>query len=141
MSKLNEALRFPAARRDPTSGYTAHGHWFADPYAWLEHLDDPEVQTWIAAQEAVTRGVLDVVPGRERLREMLARSTRYVRRSAPLRTGPDGREFVWQASATDDKHKLLLRRMPTRRWRQCSTPTPGPARRRWCSPHHRPTAS
>jgi prolyl oligopeptidase len=110
MSKLNEALRFPTARRDPLSGYTAHSHWFADPYAWFEHLDDPEVQAWIAAQEAVTRGVLDMVPGRERLREMLARSTRYVRRSPPLRTGPDGRAFVWHASATDDKLKLLLRR-------------------------------
>jgi prolyl oligopeptidase len=110
MNKLNDALRFPAARRDLMSGYTAHGHWFADLYAWLEQLDDPEVQTWIAAQEAVTRGVLDVVRGRERLREMLARSTRYVRQSPPLRTGSDGRAFMWQASATDDKLKLLLRR-------------------------------
>lgn len=107
---MSEALRFPAARRDPASGYTAHGRWFADPYAWLERLDDPEVQTWIAAQEAVTREVLDVAPGRERLREVLARATRYVRQSPPLRAGPEGRAFVWQARAADDKPTLLLRR-------------------------------
>ena len=81
-SRLAEAMRpprsvlnCPPARRDPDSGYTAHGRWFDDPYAWLERLDDAETQAWIAAQEAVTRSVLDAVPGRERLRAAVARSS------------------------------------------------------------------
>ncbi len=67
MKKLIPALEFPTARRHPQGGYTVHGRWFDDPYAWLERLDDPETQAWIAAQEAVTHSVLSAVPGRARL--------------------------------------------------------------------------
>ena len=40
----------------------------------------------------------------------MARSTRYARLSRPIRAGPHGREFLWQAGASDDKLKLMLRR-------------------------------
>jgi prolyl oligopeptidase len=87
----------------------AHGRWFDDPYAWLERLDDPETQAWIAAQETVTNSVLQSVPGRDWLRAAVADSARYARLSPPIRTGP-GREFLWQADAGDEKLKLMLRR-------------------------------
>ena len=58
----------PVARRDPGSGFELHGRWFADPYAWMECIDDAETRAWIAGQEAATRRVLDAVPGREWLR-------------------------------------------------------------------------
>ena len=106
----NLDLVFPTARREPERGYTLHGRWFDDPYAWLERLDAPETQAWIAAQEAVTHGVLRAVPGREALRASVARSARYARRSPPIPAGPHGREFLWQADASDDKLKLMLRR-------------------------------
>ncbi len=110
MKKLNLALEVPTTRRDSDSGYTLHGQWFDDPYAWLERLDDAETQAWIAAQEAATQAVLRAVPGRDWLRAAVARSARYGRLSPPIRTGPHGREFLWQADADDDKLKLLLRR-------------------------------
>jgi prolyl oligopeptidase len=110
MTRLESTLQFPPTRADADAGFTAHGRWFEDPYAWLERLDNAETQAWIAAQEAVTREVLDAVPGRDRLRAAVARSARYARLSRPIRTGPDGREFLWQADADDDKLKLLLRR-------------------------------
>ncbi len=72
MKQLNPPLEFPTTRRDPCSGYTLHGRQFDDPYAWLERLDDAETQTWIAAQDAVTRAVLDNVPGRPWLRAAVA---------------------------------------------------------------------
>src|SRR5437762_2981026 len=97
MTKLNRALKFPTTRRDPDSGYTVHGRWFDDPYAWLERLDDEETQAWIAAQGAVTHSVLSAVPGREWLRASVARARRYARRSPPIRAGSNGREFLWQA--------------------------------------------
>jgi prolyl oligopeptidase len=103
-------LEFPATRRDPDSGYTLHGRRFDDPYAWLERLDDPETQAWMAAQEAVTHAVLRAVPGREWLRAAVARSTRYARLSPPIPAGPGGGEFLWQADADDDKLKFMLRR-------------------------------
>jgi prolyl oligopeptidase len=103
-------LEFPPTRRDPDSGYTLHGRRFDDPYAWLERLDDEETQAWIAAQEAVTHTVLRTVPGRYWLRAAVARSTRHTRLSPPIPAGEDGREFVWQADAGDEKLKLMLRR-------------------------------
>lgn len=110
MKNLDRAPRFPTARRDPESGYTLLGRWYADPYAWLERLDAPETQAWLSAQEAVTHAVLCSVPGRETLRDVVSRSARYTRLSPPIPAGPHGREFLWQADATDDKLKLMLRR-------------------------------
>ena len=110
MTKLYQDLEFPSARRDPDSGYARHGRWFDDPYAWMEELDDAETEAWIAAQEAVTHSVLHAVPGRDSLRAAVARATRYARLSPPIRSGPDGREFLWQADAGDDKLKFMLRR-------------------------------
>jgi prolyl oligopeptidase len=103
-------VQFPTTRRDPESGYARHRRWFDDPYAWLEQLDDPETQAWIVAQESVTRAVLDAVPGRNELRAAVTQSARYARLSRPIRAGPNGREFVWQANADDDKLKFMQRR-------------------------------
>ena len=110
MTKLNPALEFPTARRDPDSGYTLHGRWFDDPYAWLERLDDEETEAWIAAQEAVTHSVLSAVPGRDWLRAAVARARRSAQLSPPIPAGPNGREFLWQADASDEKLKFMLRR-------------------------------
>jgi prolyl oligopeptidase len=110
MKKLSRALEFPTTHRDPDSGYTLHGLWFHDPYAWLERLDDPETEAWIAAQEALTHSVLSAVPGRQWLRGAVARSRRYAQLSPPIPAGPDGREFLWRADATDEKLKFMLRR-------------------------------
>ncbi|SEM88090.1 prolyl oligopeptidase [Stigmatella aurantiaca] len=106
----NRTLEFPAARRDPERGYTLLGRWFDDPYAWLERLDAPETQSWLSAQEAVTRAVLQAVPGREVLRNAAARSACYARLSPPVPAGPPGREFFWQADADGEKLKFMLRR-------------------------------
>ncbi|MFO0575227.1 MAG: prolyl oligopeptidase family serine peptidase [Polyangia bacterium] len=101
---------FPQARRDPHSGYVRHGRRFADPYAWLEHLDDAEVQGFLAAEEAVAREVLDAVPGRDRLVAAVTRAARHPRRSPPIAAGPHGRELQWQAEEGDERLKLMLRR-------------------------------
>ena len=57
-----------------------------------------------------TRIVLRAVPGRDWLRAAVARAARYARLSPPIPAGPHGREFLWQADASDDKLKLMLRR-------------------------------
>ncbi|ADO70881.1 prolyl oligopeptidase family serine peptidase [Stigmatella aurantiaca] len=112
MNNLTRALKFPTARRDPESGYTLHGRRYDDPYAWMERLDAPETQAWIATQEAVTHSVLRAIPEREGLRAAVTRSASYARLSPPIPAGPHGRAFLWQADARDDKLKFMLQRGP-----------------------------
>ena len=53
-----------------------HGTKIVDNYRWLEHGDDPDVQKWVAAEMAYTRGILDPLPGgdaiHKRLTELLS---------------------------------------------------------------------
>lgn len=50
-----------------------HGTSVADPYRWLEDREAPETREWIEEQNAYTDRVLDAVPGREELRDRVAR--------------------------------------------------------------------
>ena len=110
MDDLRQSPAIPSARRDASGGYSAHGRWFSDPYAWMEQLGSPEAQAWLGAQEAAARAVLDAVPAREQMHAEVARAARYERRAPPIRTAPGGREFFWYAGASDDKLVLMIRR-------------------------------
>ena len=46
-----------------------HGVSVTDPYRWLEDQESPRTHAWIAAQTKFARSCLDVIPGRERIRE------------------------------------------------------------------------
>ena len=46
---------------------TYYGTNVVDPYRYMENLKDPQVETWIKAQNEYTRGVLASIPGREPL--------------------------------------------------------------------------
>jgi prolyl oligopeptidase len=48
-----------------------HGTKIVDNYRWLEHGDDPDVQKWVAAEMAYTRGMLDPLPGRDAIHKRL----------------------------------------------------------------------
>ena len=68
-----------------------HGRAVADPYRWLEDPDDPRTRDWSAAQDALARGHLDALPGRDRFANSAAR--RWWRRAGSGRRcgGPGGR--------------------------------------------------
>jgi prolyl oligopeptidase len=63
------------------------GRRVADPYRWLEDVDSPQTQRWIAEQNVLTESVLARVPGREALRSRLTEVWDYERRSVPERAG------------------------------------------------------
>lgn len=46
-----------------------HGVLVTDEYRWLEDSADPKVRGWVGAQNSYARSVLDVLPGRELIRE------------------------------------------------------------------------
>jgi len=48
-----------------------HGHKISDPYRWMENGDSPETQEYVRAQLAYTRGLLDPLPGRDKIHARL----------------------------------------------------------------------
>src|SRR5438477_12910381 len=58
---------YPATKRVDVVDVT-HGERVADPYRWLEDGDSPEVAAWDGAQVALTRSILDAVPGRDAMK-------------------------------------------------------------------------
>jgi prolyl oligopeptidase len=61
-------LGYPATRTEDVVD-ELHGVKLADPYRWLEDVEDKQVQSWMKAQHAYTRGHLDALPRREALRK------------------------------------------------------------------------
>ena len=57
---------YPDAPQRPVSD-TYHGVVVSENYRWLETFDDPAVQAWTAAQNRLTRSILDQSPAREPL--------------------------------------------------------------------------
>lgn len=58
-------LPIPTRREDVVEDH--FGHSVADPYRWLEDEQSEEVRRWTEEQNALTRRVLDRVPGRDQL--------------------------------------------------------------------------
>jgi prolyl oligopeptidase len=73
---------YPASRRGAAVDQY-DGRTIADPYRWMEDLESPEVATWVAAQNAVTREHLEALPHREPLRQRLTQLWDYQRTSLP----------------------------------------------------------
>jgi prolyl oligopeptidase len=59
-----------------------------DPYRWLEDLNSPAVEQWVAAQNAVSRPRLEELPQRAWLKKRLAELWYYERYELPVRRGP-----------------------------------------------------
>ena len=62
----------PQTRVEPVTD-VLHGEEIVDRYRWLEDDDSPETQAWTEAQNRYTAAILDRLPGRDALRERLAR--------------------------------------------------------------------
>ena len=81
---------YPAARRDDVID-DFHGTPIADPYRWLEDPTSAETQTWVAAQNARTRALIDSRPDLGMIRERLSAVWNYPKYGVPYRRG--GRTF------------------------------------------------
>ncbi len=65
-----DAAKVPPTAKKPVTD-TYHGVSVVDDYRWLEKVDDPAVQDWIAQQNRVTRAHLDHISLLPSLREQL----------------------------------------------------------------------
>ncbi len=79
-------LTYPDAPRvDQIDEY--FGRRVADPYRWLEDVDAPQTQRWIAEENALTESVLATAPSRQAIRARLTDVWDYERRSVPEAIG------------------------------------------------------
>jgi len=85
-----------------------HGTKVADPYRYMENLNDPEVLSWMKAQDAYARGVLAAIPGRKKLRERI----RELDQSVPevvARRLPGDQYLILKRLPAENTRKVYLR--------------------------------
>jgi prolyl oligopeptidase len=101
-----------------------HGTPIADPYRPLEDADAPATRAWIAAQNGLTRSVLDGVPELDAIRARLADLWDVPRARPPWRRGDrwfqlrnsglQDQDVLWTATGLDDTGSVLLDPNPLR---------------------------
>lgn len=64
-----------------------HGVKVPDPYRWLEDLNSEETAKWVKAQDSLTRGYLEKIPGRRKLEDHLTKLWNVERYGTPFKEG------------------------------------------------------
>ncbi|MFW6085122.1 MAG: prolyl oligopeptidase family serine peptidase [Gemmatimonadota bacterium] len=109
------ALSFPAAAasqeapeaRRSDHATVHHGVEVADPYRWMEDLDDPELRRWARRHDAFAREFVAQYPRRDEIHDRIAAAADHRRYLAPVRRG--GRYFFVRANATFTRVSILFR--------------------------------
>ncbi len=99
-------MDFPTAERTDLVEELC-GHQVADPYRWLEDVQDDRTTTWRTAQRALTEQHLTALPGREGLRSRLADLLAAGAVGVPVWRA--GRPF-WSRRSPGQEHAVLLTR-------------------------------
>src|SRR5438067_886494 len=86
------------------SKYTLHGVSIEDPFHWLEDLDSPETQDWVAGQNGRTFQFLATVPKREQIRNRLIELWDYEKSGVPFKEG--GRYFYLRNNGLQNQSVL-----------------------------------
>lgn len=95
-----------------------HGVRVADPYRWLENIDDEATRAWVEAQNRVTFSYLETIEARESIRTRLTELWNYERWGVPSRHGDvyvvqrnDGlqdQSVLYTLASLDAKPKVLI---------------------------------
>lgn len=96
---------YPEARQgDVMDDY--HGTLVADPYRWLEDPDAEEAQSWVVAQNRLTRAYLDAIPAREKFKQRLSKLWNYPRHKELSKHG--GRYFYFKNDGLQNQYVLYV---------------------------------
>ncbi|WP_022683287.1 prolyl oligopeptidase family serine peptidase [Sphingobium bisphenolivorans] len=101
-------LRYPGAKRlDLVEDH--FGVKVADPYRWLEGdlRTDPAVQAWVGQENALTRRVIDALPGRAILKQRMQALFAHGRYTLPRKAA--GRYFYGYNSGLQNQTPLFVR--------------------------------
>jgi prolyl oligopeptidase len=102
----DQKLTYPPAHKvDVVDDY--HGTKVADPYRWMEDLESRQVAEWVAAQNRLTFGYLEGLPGREPFRARITQLWDYPKTSIPRLEG--GRLFYRKNAGLQRQAPLYMR--------------------------------
>jgi prolyl oligopeptidase len=96
----------PKTKTDPVKE-TFHGVEITDPYRWLEDQNSPETRQWIDAQNEYTDGLLNPLPGRDKLKQRLTELLKID--SVGMPAARQGRYFFSKRLADQDLSIIYLR--------------------------------
>jgi prolyl oligopeptidase len=99
-------LAYPPTRKAEVKD-VLHGVTVADPYRWLENAKSPEVQSWMDAQDALARGELRSMPGRDAMADRLRQLLYYDALGTPIHRG--NRYFYTRRLASKEKAIVYAR--------------------------------
>lgn len=111
-------IEYPASRAEDVVA-ELHGVSVADPYRWLESGEEAEVQEWTAAQNSLTRRLLDRFgETRDRIRSRIEELNEVSYSSAPViaarmhfftrKEGLKNQPLLYARSGPDGEPKLVL---------------------------------
>ena len=106
MSQSPALVPPPTTARHDTAD-VLHGVRVEDPYRWLEPVDAPDVQRWVAEQSAYSRRWLDALPTQSALSERFSEILYLDAISAPQERG--GQHFFTRRYKTKEKSILMVR--------------------------------
>ncbi|HYX53317.1 MAG TPA: prolyl oligopeptidase family serine peptidase [Candidatus Limnocylindrales bacterium] len=86
---------------------TLHGVEVVDPYRWLEDQDSLETRAWINSENAYTDSLLEKLPGRDDVKNVVSGLLKVDFTSQPQ--ARNGRYFFTHRSADQDQAALFMR--------------------------------
>jgi prolyl oligopeptidase len=105
-SLVAEPIAYPESKRTDFKE-TFHGVDVADPYRWLEEIDTPPVDDWVARQAAFANAYLAKLPGRETLEKRLTELWDYEKHGLPY--GLAGKLFYTRNTGLQNQSVLYWR--------------------------------
>jgi len=107
LPKLSDAPAAPVARVEPVSD-TYFGETITDNYRWMENPKDPDWLPFLEGQNKHTRGVIDAIPGRDKLLARIKEVTGDIVATARVQEEGDYL-FFEQRPAGSESFKLFVR--------------------------------
>ena len=107
LPKLSDAPAAPVARVEPVSD-TYFGETITDNYRWMENPKDPDWLPFLEGQNKHTRGIIDAIPGRDKLLSRIKEVTGDIVATSRVQEEGDYL-FFEQRPAGSESFKLFVR--------------------------------
>lgn len=101
-------FNYPVARKDESVSDSFHSVEIKDPYRWLEDPDSEETQTYIEAQNSITKPFLEAGEEWQTLNTKLTKFWNFPKYSCPTRHGD--RYFFYKNTGLQNQNVLYVQK-------------------------------